>query len=125
MLKNLLFFRYLHGVDTCSKSKLTLAGKRLRNITNKIMNQENSCLVPCQFTYLSLDHTPPLKNDKKLRSFTFNINPINTLTKSTLNYDLWTFIAELGGWVGLFVGLSVPDMFDNGFDFLEALHSYI
>ena len=99
----------------CPKKRFNKAGKILSNITT-IIDEREDCPVPCQFTYLTLDHIPARPNDNDTRTFTFRINPANLLTKSYPTYTLWSFIAELGGWVGLFVGLSVPDLFDYGWD---------
>ena len=68
-----------------------------------------------------MDHIPAISNDNSTRTFNFMIHPVNKLTKSMPIYDFWSFIGEFGGWVGLLIGLSVPDLFDYGWDATENL----
>ena len=114
MYSKVSVFRYLEGVDICPRKEFNKAGQHLLNITSTILRQQDDCLVPCQFTFLTMDHLPAIPTDNTTRTFTFKIDPVNLLTKSYPTYTLWSFIAELGGWIGLFVGLSVPDLFDYG-----------
>lgn len=72
-----------------------------------------------------MDHIPAVPSENTTRTFTFMINPVNKLTKSNLIYDFWSFIGEFGGWVGLFIGLSVPDLFDYGWDAAENLRGFL
>ena len=106
----------MNGTKICDGSKLEVASGLYQNLSKIIFEQEDDCLTPCRITYLTLGNiqTEPNKND--FNTFTFNINPVNTLTKSVPVYSFWSFVGEFGGWVGLFVGVCVPDLFDYGWD---------
>ena len=45
-----------------------------------------------------------------------NLSKIDNWKLCCKSYQLWwgfwSFVAELGCWIGLFIGLSVPDLFD-------------
>ena len=107
-----LFFRNMFGFKSCPKKKMYTAGGLLENITRTVTDGDDDCSVPCKLTYLSLDYLPSLQNENLTRTFTFYFGSVNTLTRSKGIYDIWSFVAELGGWIGLFIGFSVPDLFD-------------
>ena len=118
-------FRNLYDVVSCPKKTMSQAGRLLPNISQTIMKQnDDDCSVPCRFSYLNLQHMPALPNDNQTRTFTFYMKSDNMLTKSKFIYDIWSFIAELGGWVGLFIGLSVPDLFDYVTLVVDKLFSF-
>jgi hypothetical protein len=49
------------------------------------------------------------------RSFTFHLDSlaVHPVTRSKLLYTNWDYIYEIGGWIGLFFGYSVIDIFDE------------
>ena len=57
------------------------------------------------------------------RSFTFHLDTttLNSLTESKLIYGTWDYIYEIGGWIGLFLGYSVIDIFDIIVDFFARV----
>ena len=59
------------------------------------------------------------------RSFTFHLDTttVNTLTESKLIYGTWDYIYEVGGWIGLFLGYSVIDIFDIIVDFFSLVRN--
>ena len=102
----------MFGVEICKKKLLKTAGNMLQNITNTVLIQKDNCTLPCQVTFLTLNNLPSAKHSNIRRTFTFKIHPIATLTRSELIYTIWNYIGEFGGWVGLFIGFSVIDLFD-------------
>ena len=62
---------------------------------------------------------------EKTRSFTFYINPLSVITESKLLYNTWDYIYEIGGWIGLFLGYSVIDIFDEFVRLMVMLKNYI
>ena len=100
-------------MEICNKQKLRTLRNMLKNITISVLHQTDNCSVPCQITFLTLNNLLSPKHDKARRTFTFKINPVATLTKAELIYTLWDYIAEFGGWAGLFIGFSIIDLFDS------------
>ena len=49
---------------------------------------------------------------KKL-TFYMNTLSVTTLIESVPFYDVWDYIYEIGGWIGLFLGYSVVSAFDE------------
>ena len=103
----------MYGVPKCATyKKFKAAHNMLQNITSTVLRQKNDCSLPCKITYLTLENSPSPENDNKTRTFTFSINSVHTLTKSEPIYTFWEYIGEFGGWVGLFIGISIIDLFD-------------
>ena len=113
------------GVKMCPRKQLRKSWNMLTNLTSTIMNQNDGCPVPCQFTFLTMDHVPSLPNSNNTRTFTFTVHPVATLTRSSLVYTLESFVGEFGGWVGLFIGVCVSDLFDYGWDGLITAWRFI
>ena len=109
----------------CPRKQLRESWNMLTNLSSTIMNQNDGCPVPCQFTFLTMDHVPSLPNSNETRTFTFNVHPVATLTRSSLVYTLESFVGEFGGWVGLFIGVYVSDLFDYGWDGLITAWRFI
>ena len=64
---------------------------------------------------------------KLTRSFTFYLTttPVTTLTQSVPLYTTWDYIYEIGGWIGLFLGYSVIDLFDELVDLVIFIRAYL
>ncbi len=101
----------------------------LQEITQRVI-EKDECSLPCRITYIFQDIMPADENRNEHRTFTFFMNPVNTLTISYLIYPFLSYIAEFGGWVGVFLGICVIDVFDYltfdwsmAFEYLEqSLH---
>ena len=61
------------------------------------------------------------------RSFTFYLSSTNvaTLTQSVPLYTTWDYVYEIGGWIGLFLGYSVIDMFDELVNLIMFIRAYL
>ena len=61
------------------------------------------------------------------RSFTFYLTStaVTTLTQSIPLYTTWDYIYEIGGWIGLFLGYSVIDLFDELVDLVIFIRAYL
>ena len=115
----------MNATEICDGSKLKLASKLFLNLSKAIFEQDDDCLAPCRITYLKLGNILTEPNENDFNTFTFNINPVNTLTKSVPVYDFWSFVGEFGGWAGLFIGVCVPDLFDYGWCVAEKVINLI
>ena len=76
----------------------TLSGKR---------HFIEECPYPCQFVKLSAVYLQPRGN---VRSITMDFNQYVKVTEAYFSYTELELIAELGGYVGLFLGISVFDI---------------
>ena len=65
------------------------------------------CPYPCQFVKLSVVYLRPRGNK---RYFKMDFNQYVKVTKAYFSYTELELIAELGGYVGLFLGISVFDI---------------
>ena len=113
----------MFGFEQCNQSKIFEAGERLKNLTNVVMQQDDECSMPCKMIYLELINIPSQENWQTVRTFTFYINHINTMIRSELSYTMMSYIGEFGGWIGLFVGGSLPDVFQILIDGLWQLRN--
>ena len=50
---------------------------------------------------------------------------VSTMTTSEPIYTPWTYIMELGGWMGLFLGYSVIDILDILVEAAFAFNAYL
>ena len=117
-------FGYFSGLKKCSSVDQLISYEEIygnfalmdqRNITN-----HTGCGVPCVFTTFSLTEEPfsSVGFEPKLGlDIMFGRRSI-TVAKEELIYPLNTFIAEIGGSLGLFLGFS----FLMGFDFLQEAY---
>ena len=105
----------------CKGKKFKTASSKLENITETILNKKDICKVPCKVTYLTLNDLPSPDNHNKTRTFTYKINSASTLTQSDLIYTFWSYIGEFGGWVGLFIGVCLIDLYDLFISSLQHL----
>ena len=67
------------------------------------------------------------RTSEPTRSFTFYLSSttVTTLTQSIPLYGAWDYIYEIGGWIGLFLGYSVIDLFDELVDLVIFIRAYL
>ena len=116
-------------IEVCSTSsdifKYINHEHRIRNYEQELIIQKTGCLKPCNFKeYLSAGITSKLKNlnyvdlkGKYCLNFVLASTVLETKTESYV-YPGISFVSEIGGSLGLFVGfsfLTIYDWFDQIF----------
>ena len=79
-------------------------------------NKSLACLKPCSFLNIKLSKSNKKLTEKNHGMLSFFFEKFIQETSSYYSYGSREFIAEIGGYVGLFVGASiyqVADLFDN------------
>ena len=113
-----MYFRYdIPGFEICSQEEYNSTDRITLWNTNSIA-ESVPCLSPCKNVLLN----------KKIQSSAFDVKwktgndysvveimfPDKVMvTKSELIYTSLNLGAEIGGWIGLFLGLSVLDIYDQ------------
>ena len=108
------FFRYkTSGNYSCKEKEYEML---MRTQNHTLMTEiRGRCLTPCKKLLLKKKLQPSFE-DKHFQSYnrieiTFPTSIV--VTKSHFIYPLMSFGAEIGGWIGLFLGLSVLDIYDQ------------
>ena len=83
--------------------------KRFIQIKKSTRFTRKDCLYPCKFTkiFFSDKKTMDLKKRSGLSSVSFSFNKFISLSKARYAYGELELLAEFGGYVGLFLGISV------------------
>ena len=79
-------------------------------------NKSLTCLKPCSFLNIKLSKSNENPSEKKYGRLIFFFKEFIQETSSYYSYGSREFIAELGGFIGLFIGASiyqVADLFEN------------
>ena len=76
-----------------------------RKLLSKMLYSINECPRPCRFTKVYGSNSI-----KKKKNVVVNFNWFIKTTKSRYAYNGLEFLAEFGGYVGLFLGISVFDL---------------
>ena len=80
---------------------------------------QKECYNPCSYSEIELADLIWRPRGKKYISVRFNFNDSIKETKSYYTYTLLSLIAEIGGYVGLFLGVSV-NMINTPLKFLAG-----
>ena len=85
--------------------------------------RKSLCLYPC--TYLEIRKTDSMKSKDNYQTqgstLTLNFNKFVTVSNTYYSYTELELLAELGGYIGLFLGVSVSslsDLIKNIVDFI-------
>ena len=91
------------------QNKSNLAMKRFIQIKRSTRFARKDCHYPCKFTkiFFSDKKEMDLKKKSGLSSLSFNFNKFISLSKARYAYGGLELLAEFGGYVGLFLGISV------------------
>ena len=99
-------FGYNH--DNICKDNTT--GKQALDLFHKLLNKRHfieECLYPCEFLKLFVISVHDRENED---SFKLDFNQYIKVTEAYYSYTELELIAEFGGYVGLFLGISVFDI---------------
>ena len=91
----------------CNDLNKSIKAKKLYDLHRYRHRKINDCPFPCQFIRISLAPYSG-RTDKNITKVKFD-NFIK-VTKAAYSYTELELLAELGGYVGLFLGLSVFDL---------------
>ena len=70
------------------------------------MQRNSSCLNPCKYLVPQTYFTYQKKNNNRFQLYLSNNGAIK-VTRSELAYDTLTLLADIGGYVGLFLGVAI------------------
>ena len=87
-------------------------------------NRSLACLKPCSFLNIRLSKSNERVTESDHGKLTFFFEEIIQETKSYYSYGSREFIAEIGGYVGLFIGASVYQLADLFENIIRKLKSY-
>ena len=79
-------------------------------------NKSLACLKPCSFLNIKLSKSNENSSEKKDGRLIFFFKEFIQETSSYYSYGSREFIAEIGGFIGLFIGVSIyqlADLFEN------------
>ena len=87
-------------------------GKEVMKIYNDTFNDFNhDCLNPCSFvttnTYIISDDDFIVRGKETMSFININLKPIIEVNTEQRLYDGLTFLSQLGGYFGLFLGVSI------------------
>ena len=88
-------------------------GKKAMEIYNKVMSNSNEyCLNPCKFTKadFTMVHNNRLEGGNTKHIMTITNQPRIKVIRSEYSYPFISFVAEAGGYVGLFLGASFQEL---------------
>ena len=91
----------------CTDKNLGIRATKLYT-HNFFNNHIEDCLYPCQFLNILLTPQSLRQNDNEMSSFL--LEEYIKVSKSTYAYTELELMAELGGYVGLFMGFSIFDL---------------
>ena len=94
--------------DNICKDNTT--GKQALDLFHELVNKRHfieECLYPCDFVKLSVISVRGRENED---SFKLDFNEYIKVTEAYHSYTGLELIAEFGGYVGLFLGISVFDI---------------
>ena len=99
--------------------------KLLKNMTNSM--SELNCPYPCKFLRITVSPSKArISNDEKSQGeVAMNFNKFIRVTDVKYSYTALELLAEFGGYVGLFLGISVfhfSDLFDKILDWCIPLY---
>ena len=89
-----------------SQNAMLLYQEKLRNKSYSI----KECRYPCKFTRIFVKDKQPTAGEGELR---FTFNKFIKTSKSRYSYGGLELLAELGGYMGLFLGVSVFQLKDG------------
>ena len=87
-------------------------------------NKSLACLKPCSFLSIKLSKSNEKLTETNHGKLTFFFEEIIQETSSYYSYGSREFIAEIGGYVGLFIGASVYQLADLFENIIRKLKSY-
>ena len=107
-------------------------GKRAYSNFNRFMyshSEENyeGCKYPCSYFKVSTKQNGGYAESEKVATVQLNFAELIQVSKSYYTYSELSLIAEIGGYVGLFLGISVnqmPYLLDIFRAFLARIHSH-
>ena len=70
------------------------------------MQRNSSCLNPCTYLVPQTYFTYQKKNNQRFQLYLSNNGAVK-VTRSELAYDTLTLLADIGGYVGLFLGIAI------------------
>ena len=85
----------------------------------------SDCKVPCLETKIisrKLRSTRSLNGENYIR---IRFKPLVEVTKNVSDYDEWNLIVELGSALGLWLGLSVINVFDNAITLIRNVFVFL
>ena len=88
-------------------------------------NKSLACLKPCSFLNIKLSKSNEKLTDKNHGKLTFFFKDFIQETRSYYSYGSREFIAEIGGYVGLFIGASVYQLADLVENIIRKIKSII
>ena len=107
--------------DNICKDNTT--GKQALDLFHKLLNKRHfieECLYPCEFLKLFVISVHGRENEN---SFKLDFNQYIKVTEAYYSYTELELIAEFGGYVGLFLGISVFDInqiFSKTFNYFRS-----
>ena len=107
--------------DNICKDNTT--GKQALDLFHKLLDKRHfieECLYPCEFVKLFVISVNGRENED---SFKFDFNQYIKVTEAYYYYTELELIAEFGGYVGLFLGISVFDInqiFSKTFNYFRS-----
>ena len=107
--------------DNICKDNTT--GKQALDLFHKLLNKRHfieECLYPCEFLKLFVISVHGRENED---SFKLDFNQYIKVTEAYYSYTELELIAEFGGYVGLFLGISVFDInqiFSKTFNYFRS-----
>ena len=107
--------------DNICKDNTT--GKQALDLFHKLLNKRHfieECLYPCEFLKLFVISVHGRDNED---SFKLDFNQYIKVTEAYYSYTELELIAEFGGYVGLFLGISVFDInqiFSKTFNYFRS-----
>ena len=107
--------------DNICKDNTT--GKQALDLFHKLLNKRHfieECLYPCEFLKLFVISVKGRENED---SFKLDFNQYIKVTEAYHSYTELELIAEFGGYVGLFLGISVFDVnqiFSKTFNYFRS-----
>ena len=93
---------------TYLKERVRCDLKRLKNRTQLMLFQ--LCPYPCEFSDYTIDVARSTEVHGTAGQFLLSMPDTVRVTEAFRSYGFVSFVGELGGWVGLFVGVSFVEL---------------
>ena len=81
--------------------------KNIRKVWHTSLELTKACPNPCEFLRISLHSEPKKLRFSQLPYTSFKFEKYIQVTESSVSYKALELLAEVGGYVGLFLGISI------------------